>query len=368
MIIRIISLVLFFIAWTLFVGCNENKQKTFDKNPFSVIDNNYDYQTIKYNHVEKLITENEIKNARQVENGFLSIGFFDFIQINPDTAFIFSAREEKIFQLADSAGVLKKTTIAQQGNGPDQIQKGIRFYILDEEIYLIQRFRVSELEKRDESGSYSLHVKRTIPLYVNFYEELDDESALVVNTYTFKNETSFQKVSADFKSIEKEIGGYIESESPNLNKSFNFNAVISTKSQTMYAQVFNFLPYVGLFNKELELKKVYYLENFIPSQIELSGEYEDDFKRDNARLHTSLANLLPLNDNRIWLAFSDNQSIRVGPSEFDNRLVRKLYHYFIIESDMTMKHVGSSEYNGVLFNNRFLFIKDDHLHITDEIF
>ncbi|MEP1306691.1 MAG: hypothetical protein ABJK11_13500 [Balneola sp.] len=298
------------------------------------------------------------RNFEVIENSFLTGESFDLVQINNDMGLIFSQTDQKIIKISRRKDNYTSEIIAESGRGPDQIDNGIRLIKSNGKVLLIQRNRISEVT--DVYGNIGLEAIRNMPIYLNFYSDRKSQDSLIINTYSFRNETTFRVINSSFKN-QGYKGGKTVNKNEDVNKIFNFNLVSSNGSNSYYLQAFLFLPYIGVFDSDLNLLSILKFDSFQTIKLDEDDLEVGDVSMIDTKLHTVLAGLHPFGDDKYWIIYEDRYYTESNKNDFNKRRINKTFHYYEIDKDLETIYKGESKNYLVPFNDIYVSVRNGSL-------
>lgn len=354
-----------FLLSCLLLRCSPNSKSKRSKSPYQ----NSAIVPIKIERYPDnyLLPLNSFEERVKIPKILLQNNRFCLLKYKPKTYLFYTNVNglDKLYSISNIHDSLSIKLIAEPGRGPGEIQNGIRLLKTNNKLYLIQRHRVSIIENKP----LRLEVKRTYSTYLTFYSSLENEGALIINTYPKNNNSTFQKVTPNFKKTIKYIGGYLETGNHDLNTQLNLNFVTSNTQGTIYIQLFMRLPYIGVYNSSLELIKVFHFQDF-----KMATQKKNKFNPkvttiDDTKRHTLGWGVFPTKKNTFWIIFKDSFYKSAKDYKWEDRSKEEVvtYYYYKLDPTLNITYLGKSKYYALPFMNRYIFSMNDSLFITKQI-
>ncbi|MBD3615530.1 MAG: hypothetical protein HUJ22_03080 [Gracilimonas sp.] len=338
----------------LFYNCDGNEK--FEVNPFT--DHHNSSPVIKKCELQKnVIPSDKLREAELIDSLFLSGNLFEIAEVDSNEIYLFSKADQKLYRVLRTENNFVVDLISDSGAGPDQIENGIRFFSIGNRHFIIQRNRVTELKSFNEA--VELNVLHTFRDYINYFKIMED-GLYLVNKFTPDDNASLRLVGENF--VDKGIyyGGKIITNNGNKYDSILDFSLVGTNGSNEI-QIFNYLPFIGVFNQDRVLKKVFRVSPFY--QIHLSSDDGSLLKIDfeETEIFTQIVNLYQFNQGT-WIIFED---LHLDKDVNEFRVKQKNYRYFLLKKDLELECIGVSKYYILPLKNGFIFNKDGSVFKTD---
>jgi len=333
----------------LFFSC-KNEQERFSHE-----------STIKIDKVEDKLFEpdkNHVKVSLILHDIDLHPDGIDVLELTNGHILLFYREDQQLFftNRRDPASL-----IANSGDGPDEIQSGVRLYSKNGNYYLLQRFRKSRI--LCDKDSCSLSAIMTFTEMVSYYEELDTNKTLLAGGFIP------DKANIRVGSYEewKSIGAYFIHNDLTIATHLNTSTLIKLHDGNGYLQLFSLLPYVIFLNEKLIINEIFELKSFNPPQInEIKSRrdlfYELDFSSKTSELvwfyHTS--------DNNILLVVRHFKLVPLSnhPMDTERKVIGYDYYTFNARSGR-LEHSGSSNRYIIPVSSGYLSVENYSLYLRE---
>lgn len=258
----------------------------------------------------------------------------------------------------------KASLIAEAGNDPYSIQAGVRLSVVNEQFYLVQRARISEvvcdpecilrvLNTYDYGGSG--FINSLYPYSSDFY---------VISSYNRIGEETIHLVNKSFDILESK-GEYFHHSNPSLVADYNFADLSANRSGDLFAHVYNWFPFIALFNFSFELKEVFRVYDFFDHRITAGlSPFALGYERNFMEPASTIVTVNPLGEDQFWVIVVHQRHLerQVG---FESVEIAQFFDYYILEEQQGLTYVGSLQDYAVPVDEYLYILKDQMVYRVD---
>lgn len=339
-----------FVLAFLIGACSDKGSYNYDKNP-------YDRFDITVNTVPVPDSDFNLDTLNKIKIKGPPIRYRDLDILEYKAGKFLILDRNKLYRIVDD-GHLK--IIAEEGKGPGEIFDGRGLIKHSEDIYLLQGNRIS----RYDSDHNHLEVVRNTNELLFYYEKIDSTNNLIINKYN-PGGPGFIIASPELTAIDT-LGGYVENDDLRIDQMF-YSYVEFNWPEELYLETFSGLPYMAFFDSDLKMQKLFKLEDFHFKKI-----VEDKFEKNKltyktTKLKSSIANVHVTASGTFFIAVAYYRSMREASYQFESVEQKIHFNYYLIDSDLNVKPLGKSDYVVAPYGDRYIYLNDGDLFITDKL-
>jgi len=342
------SWLLLFVAATYLASCSESKDVGY------------------FSHAStKIVLKTENRNFIN-ESEYQEVGFIlELDDIGPQMIEIMSHKQGGYIIFSKDNSSLYywnekeyPQQFAGHGRAPDEIELGLRLLKMNNNIYVLQRARISEVIC-DDNGC-TLEVIEAFENVVTYFERKNNGDLIWSDFFMPDRGNLVLETSGQ----QKFAGAIYYHPDRSLVKYLNFNAVIPLSDDRGYLQKFSLLPYIVLLDNNLEIQEVYEINHFTKRAIKQSGNNNEKYYEfDDSEVSTGSAWFYELYDGKVLLIYAHSKANPLSPHPMDFEIVTEYFDYYTFDPDTkTMEYSGTSENHIIPIKDGFLIQKGYYLY------
>lgn len=306
---------------------------------------------------EKLLsstkTVDSLKTAQR-ERGF------NVVSINENEHLVYLWNSSQLYQINSER---KALLIAEAGNDPYSIQAGIRMSMVNDQYYLVQRARISEIVCEPEC---KLYVQNTYDYagsgFINSIYPFGSDT-YVTSSYNRIGGETIHLVDKNFDIIES-MGEYFHHSNPSLVAYYNLADLTASYSGDLFAHVYGGFPFIAVLNSSLELDEVYKVHDFFNHHLKAGlAPFSSDYERDFLLPASTIVTVNPIGEDLFWIIVMHQRHTerQIGSNPVKTA---HFFDYYILEEQGLM-YAGSLQDYAVPVDEHLYILKDQMLYRLD---
>ncbi|MEX0906628.1 MAG: hypothetical protein WD604_09130 [Balneolaceae bacterium] len=286
---------------------------------------------------------------------------FDVVSI-ADGAHLFYLRDSDQLYTINREG--NASLIASSGNDPHSIQEGICLRVMDENVYVVQRARISKVVCDPECALNVLNIyDHGDSGFINSIYPISSGD-FVVNGYDRNGKHTLHIVNEDFEILESK-GEYFQHSNPALVANYNLAYLSANRSGDFFAHVYGSFPFIALYNVSLDLKRVYRVHDFFDHWIATGLDpFATGYEKNHMVPASTLVTVNPLGESAFWVIVAHQRHINrqagFGPVE-----IAHFFDFYILEEEQGLSYVGSLHDYAVPQGESLYVLKDQMVYRVD---
>lgn len=300
-----------------------------------------------------IVNEEMLEQAEYVSN-FTFTGipapFTEVVQLGDDSFLVLISQEDKLLFYMKGETVQE---VAEYGEGPNDIQHGIRLIKMPEQILLVQANRVSGVSYEDPiSGPNVLFNSDT---FINSAGNLRD-GRFVVDSFDGSADPSLKVLGTSFEILESH-GEFFNHPDPSVLRNFSNYSFTQTADGEILLR-FGAFEFGGIYDDELNLiQKIHIKDMFTPDAGNLTEENITDTSVPQSRMFAYQGAA----SDELWVAVNHNV-LREGESGMYSDQYEHFFDYYTLSLENGLEYAGSSQYSIFPAGDTMFISGEEHLY------
>lgn len=285
---------------------------------------------------------------------------FNVVPINENEHLVYLWSSNQLYQINKGR---KALLIAEAGNDPHSIQAGIRMTKINNQYYLVQRARISEIACEQEC---KLQVQNTYDNagsgFINSIYPFEPDT-YIISSYNRTGGETIHLVDKNFDTIES-MGEYFDHPNPSLVSYYNLADLTSSYSGNIFTHVYGSFPFIAVLNSSLVLNKVYKVHDFFNHHLTAGlAPFSLGYERDFLIPASTIVTVNPIREDLFWIIVVHQRHTerQIG---FNPVKTAHFFDYYILD-DQGLMYVGSLQDYAVPVDEHLYVLKDQMIYRLD---